>query len=184
MNLGVYGGSFDPPHLAHVQVATRLLSRGLVDHVLVVPVYEHAFAKDLLPFAERLELCRLAFDGLVGVTVSDLERDLPRPNFTWATLQAVRHLHPNAELRLIVGADVLADLPRWHRIEEVLRLAPLLAVGRSGFDRPDVHELELPDVASRRLREELRQRTGAVSAARESLPASVWQRIVERDLYR
>lgn len=184
MRLGVYGGSFDPPHLAHVQVASRLLARNIVDHVLVVPVFEHAFAKDLLPFEDRLDLCRLAFDGVTRVSVSDVERDLPRPNFTLNTLQAVRALYPEAELRLIVGSDVVADLPRWHRIEEVLRLAPLLAVGRIGFDEPGVHELELPDVASRRLREDLRQRSDRESAARQYLPSSVWQRIVERDLYR
>ena len=183
MRLGVYGGSFDPPHLAHVQVAARVVSDGLVDQVLVVPVHGRAFAKDLLPFTERLELCQLAFAGLDGVTVSDIERDLPTPNFTVETLLAVRTLHPAADLRLIVGADVLADLPRWHRIDEVLTLAPLLAVGRIGFNGIDVHDLALPDVASSRLRQDLRQRRDPDSPARQQLPRAVWDHIVDRGLY-
>ncbi len=178
MRLGVYGGSFDPPHVGHVGAAEYLLQQGLVERLLVVPVFEHAFHKDMLAFDERLELCRLAFAHLPQVEVSELERELPRPNYTVNMLEAVSRQHPLDELRLIIGADVLLDLPRWHRIRDVERLAPLLVLGRVGFETQAAPSPVLPDVASSRLRET--QPANWVG----QVPTIVLSRIAERNLYR
>ena len=178
MRLGVYGGSFDPPHFGHVGAAEYLLRHRLVERLLVLPVFEHAFQKDMLAFDERLELCRLAFSHLPEVEVSDLERGLPRPNYTVNMLEAVARQHPLDELRLVVGADVLLDLPRWHRALDVERLAPLLVLGRVGFETQAAPAPVLPDVASSRLRET--QPADWVG----QVPTVVLSRIAERNLYR
>ncbi len=181
LRLGVYGGSFDPPHVAHVGATRLVLGRGWVDRVLVVPVFEHAFHKDMTPFELRLELCRLAFADQPGVTVSDVERELPRPNFTVRLLEKLRENWPGAELRLIVGGDVVADFPRWQQSARVAELAPLLVLGRHGFAVDGAATPELPDVSSTELRRAL---ASAADGELSSLvPPTVLARIRELHLY-
>src|SRR3954453_19837484 len=74
--LAILGGSFDPPHFGHVFLAAYALGSANVERVLVVPVFQHAFAKPLSPFEDRLHMCELAFRDLRRVEVSDLEREL------------------------------------------------------------------------------------------------------------
>ncbi len=109
MRVGVYGGSFDPPHVAHVMAAAYACATGPLDRLLVVPVFAHAFNKALTPFEHRLRLCELAFEGLSAVSVCPIESELPSPSRTLTTLQALARRQPGAELRLVIGADVLKD---------------------------------------------------------------------------
>ncbi len=73
----VYGGSFNPPHVAHVLAVAYVLSTMELERVYVVPVYDHVFDKDLAPFEQRIALCRAAFGWLPQVQVSDVEAHLP-----------------------------------------------------------------------------------------------------------
>ena len=104
----------------------------LVDEIYVVPVFEHALAKQSADFYERLELCRLAFDSEKRVTVSAIEAELPTPSYSLRTIKALRIERPNATWRLLLGTDVLAEVDRWHRFEELTELAPPLFVERQG----------------------------------------------------
>ena len=74
--VGVFGGSFNPPHVGHVLAAAYLLSMAAVDRVLVIPVFRHPFAKTLASFEDRLAMCQLAMTWLPQVEVSDIERQL------------------------------------------------------------------------------------------------------------
>ncbi|GAB4326075.1 MAG: nicotinate-nucleotide adenylyltransferase [Candidatus Sumerlaeia bacterium] len=132
MQLGLFGGSFNPPHLAHVMAALYCLETGAVEHILVVPCADHPFGKDLAPFDHRLQMCRLAFARLgEGVEVSDIEGRRPPPSFTIDTVRELRRTRPDASLRLIVGSDILEEFERWKDAALLRRLAPLLVVPRS-----------------------------------------------------
>src|SRR5690606_9169366 len=113
MRVAVFGGSFDPPHLAHQQAVRHLLRSPEVDRVLVVPVYEHAFDKALAPFEHRVRMCELSMLEDDRVTVSRIEASLGRPSYTLHTLRALHQQHPSWSLRLVVGADVLHDATKW-----------------------------------------------------------------------
>ena len=113
-SVAIYGGSFDPPHIAHVLAAVYALKVGGFEEILVVPVFEHAFQKQLTPFQHRLRLCELAFEGLAGVVVSSLEQELPTPSRTLNTLERLQVLHPDWAMRLLVGSDVLTETAKWH----------------------------------------------------------------------
>ncbi len=152
MRTGVFGGSFDPPHVGHVLAAKYLLSVGLVDQVLVVPVFAHAHDKPLSPFDTRLRLCDAAFDGESRVGVSAIEADLPRPSYTLRTLEALHRAHPLEQLRLVIGADVLAETDKWYRFGEVANLAPPLVLGRAGVSLPDGPPVVLPQISSTEVR--------------------------------
>jgi nicotinate-nucleotide adenylyltransferase len=182
MNVLFFGGSFDPPHVAHVLCVAYALSVGEFERVLVVPVFEHAFGKRLCPFEERVKMCELAFSLIEGVQISRLEAELVRPNFTLHTLEHLTREHPTWSLRLLVGSDVLTDTSKWYRFQDVVRLAPPFVVPRAGFGDTPL----LPDVSSTRVRELLAER-GRAEVDEELarlVPRAVLGHIDAHDLYR
>jgi nicotinate-nucleotide adenylyltransferase len=187
MNVAVYGGSFDPPHVAHLMTASYVLATGGFERLLVVPVYEHAFDKPLAPFEQRAAMCRLCFAGLRDVEVSELEAALPRPSYTERTLERLAREHPDWRLRFVMGSDALAATEKWHDYERVTTLAPPFVVTRRGFERPGDARAVLPEVSSSRIRE-LFARPPDDDAARRELealvPESVRRYADEHRLYR
>lgn len=180
----IFGGSFDPPHVGHVLAAEYVLLTEMVEKVTVVPVFRHAFDKEMADYEHRLELTRAAFGHLPDVEVSDVERALPTPSYTIRTLEALAERYPGDELRLLIGSDLLADAHRWVRFDEVCQLAPLLVLGRVGSAWEEAPAV-LPDVSSSRVRELLRQRP-APDADQQlcwALPARVRREIELRGLY-
>ena len=153
--VAVFGGSFNPPHVAHVLAVTYALSTAPVDEVLVVPVYKHPFAKELASFEDRYEMCRLALGWLPGVVVSDVERELGGESRTLRTLTHLREAHPSWSLRLLIGADVLAEAPKWHRFDRVTAIAEPLVLGRVGVDFEDAPSPVLPKISSTEVRDAL-----------------------------
>lgn len=180
--VAVFGGSFDPPHVAHVLAVAYALSVEPIDEVLVVPVFRHPFAKDLTSFEDRAAMCRLALGWIAGVRVSDVERELGGESRTLRTLEHLGAEHPEWSLRLLVGADVLLDASKWHRFDRVTELAPLLVLGRAGVEQVEAPEPLLPRVSSTRIRAALR--AGRVDEVRHLLPRSVVDYILARGLYR
>jgi len=185
-SVAIYGGSFDPPHISHVLAAVYALKVGGFERVLVVPVYEHAFHKQLTPFQHRLRMAELAFGGVAGIEVSAVERELATPSLTLRTLEHLAALHPEWGMRLLVGSDVLGDTAKWHAFERISELAPPYVVARPGYEHPNVSAALLPDVSSTRIREAL---AGANDTAQQallavSMPEAVRTYIDEHGLYR
>lgn len=178
--LAVYGGTFDPPHVGHVLAAAWALSAGGVDRVLVVPTYEHPLGKEpAASFDERCAMCELAMRPLVGVEVSRIEEELGGKSFTLRTLEALAGRLPNVELRLLVGADVLEEVQRWHRWDRVQALARPLVLGRAGYGASG-ESPPLPEVSS----SDLRERLAAGRSVHGLIPNAVAAFIAERALYR
>jgi len=184
-SVAIYGGSFDPPHVSHVLAAVYALKVGGFERVLVVPVFEHAFHKQLTPFEHRVRMCELAFEGIAGVEVTPVERELQTPSLTLRTLEHLAAAHPEWALRLLVGSDVLSETAKWHAFERVSALAPPYVVARPGYEHPDGHALLLPDVSSTRVREALASPGAADHAAllAASVPSAVLEYLREQGLY-
>jgi nicotinate-nucleotide adenylyltransferase len=163
-NVAIYGGSFNPPHVAHLLAVTWVLACRDIDRVLVIPTYQHPFAKSLAPFEDRLEMCRLAFEGLGSrVEISAIERDLGGESKTVRTLEHLAELHPDWRMRLVVGADLIHELDRWARPERVKELAPPLVLARLGVAPPPGFEdapRVLPEVSSTAIRAALARGEG------------------------
>lgn len=185
MRVALYGGSFDPPHVAHVLAVSYALCMGQFDKVLVVPVFEHVFDKCLADFEHRLRMCRLAWRGIPQVEVSDIESRLAKPNLTLNLVKAVGAEHPDWELQLMVGSDVLVDSCKWYAFDEVVTLAPLFVVGRVGYEHDLSPASVLPDVSSTQIRALLKAR-GDVAVKRQLqawVPQQVLSYIDEHALY-
>ncbi len=155
--IGLLGGSFNPPHLGHLLIATAVYAVEEIDHLWVIPTASHAFGKDLAPFADRVRMCHLAFRHLAGgAAVLDIEERLPKPSYTVNLLRALHALRPGIKPMWIAGSDVLADLPRWKEPEEVQRLARFVVVPRKGFEGGARLGIDLPLLSSTDVRTLLR----------------------------
>src|SRR5688572_26936933 len=119
--IGVFGGSFNPPHVAHQMVCLFVLETEAVDALWMVPTYAHPFGKALVGYDDRVAMCALAAAPFGGrVVVSRLEEEVARrPGFvasrTYDTMLALRAAEPDAALRLVIGADILAERDKWYR---------------------------------------------------------------------
>ncbi len=183
--VAVYGGSFDPPHIAHVLAAVYALKIAGFERVLVVPVFEHAFRKRLTPFEHRVRMCERSFAGIAGVEVCTVERELPAPSLTLHTIEHLASAHPDWGLRILIGSDVLGDTAKWHAFDKISAIAPPYVVARPGYPHPSAHAALLPDVSSTRIREALASRGSLDSDAllASTLPSAVLAYIGEHGLY-
>ncbi|MEO6600693.1 MAG: nicotinate-nicotinamide nucleotide adenylyltransferase [Polyangiaceae bacterium] len=184
-SVAIYGGSFDPPHVSHVLASVYALKVGRFEQVLVVPVFAHAFQKQLTPFHHRLRMCELAFAGIEGVLVSPVEHELATPSLTLRTLEHLAALHSDWSLRLLVGSDVLSETSKWHAFERISTLAPPYVLARPGYPHPDPYALTLPAVSSTRVRAALTHRTQQSERAllASNVPGAVLDYIDEHGLY-
>ena len=182
MKVAVYGGSFDPPHVAHVLAATYVLTMGDFDRVIVVPVFRHAFDKDLTDFEHRVRMCELAFASL-PVEVSRIEQRLEPPSFTLHTIQRLLADHPSFEPSLVVGSDVLYESPKWHHFERIAELAPLFVLGRAGHAHPAAPAAVLPEVSSTEIRAKLLRRPPLDPGTKALVPRAVLEYILQHGLY-
>ena len=148
MKVVIFGGSFNPPHLAHVLAVAAVLSTENVDRVMVIPTFKHPFAKPLAPYDDRVEMCTLAMGWLPRVEVSRIEEELAGESRTLRTLEHLREIHPEWSMRLLMGADLLLEAPRWFRFDAVQAIAPPLVIGRVGVETPGAPPPILPAISS------------------------------------
>jgi nicotinate-nucleotide adenylyltransferase len=186
--IGLFGGSFNPPHLAHALVVAWALAEGGVGEVWVIPTGGHPFGKPLAPFDDRLEMCRRAFAWAGDrVRVLDAERE-PRTHYTIETIERLVAAHPGRRWRWIMGADTRAEAGKWKDFGRIEGLAPPLVIPRGGNVTADAQgaaanpeAFALPDVSSSWIRARLAE--GAEKAVAPLLPAGVLAWIRERGLY-
>jgi nicotinate-nucleotide adenylyltransferase len=180
VKVAVFGGSFNPVHVAHVLAAAYVLATEDVDEVLVVPCFVHPFAKELAPFEDRFAMCEAAMGWLPRTRVSRVEELLGGESRTLRTLEHLALERPGDCFRLVVGADLLLEGKRWHGFEEVLHLAPPIVLGRAGVAsgrRP-----LLPEVSSTAIREAIA--AGRADDVAPLLPRAVRRIIADKGLYR
>lgn len=126
------GGAFDPPHLAHFQLARAALQQHALQSLLILPMGQAWYkTRPLSASQHRLEMARLHFADLPGSWVDARETLRSGPSYTIDTLLELRQEHPQAELMLILGADQLAFFPQWHRHQDILQVATLLVAFRA-----------------------------------------------------
>ncbi len=142
--IGLFGGTFDPPHNGHLAVARDVADALALDRVLWIPVGEppHKSDKELTPATLRLEMVRAATAGHSMFGVSEVELDRAGPSYTVDTLRSLRGTFPDALLFFIIGADEYRALESWRAPEQVLDLAHLAVMDRDGARAAD----EVPDV--------------------------------------
>lgn len=131
--IGVFGGTFDPPHRAHLAVARAALAQADCDEVVLVVAgdpWQKTGGRPVTPAADRLAMLELLVDDEPGLVVSDVEVRRDGPTYTIDTLEALAA--PDVDLVLILGADAAAGVPTWHRAADVVAAAEFAVIDRPG----------------------------------------------------
>ncbi len=188
--VALFGGSFNPPHVAHQLVALYVLETCAVDELWFVPTYVHPFHKALAPYDDRLAMCELAVRALgPRAKISRAEEALAqRPGFvssrTVELVEMLRGQHPDQHYRLVIGGDILVETHKWHRWDDLVQLAPPIVIGRSGFALPPGMTetgIAMPEISATHARALVA--AGDPHAA-SLLPSDVLRYIAARGLYK
>lgn len=188
--IGVFGGTFDPPHVGHLVTAVDVRHALGLDVVLLVVAnvpWQKVDARAVTPAVDRLAMVRAAVGGVDGLEASAIEIERGGPSYTADTLEDLVRRHPGAELFLVLGSDAAAGLPTWERVEDVRRLATVVVVDRPGgsavappagwrWQRVEVPRLEVSST-------DLRARVADRRPLDFLLPAPVIDCIRRRGLY-
>ena len=172
---GIFGGSFNPIHNGHLALARQLMERAGLDEVwlMVSPQNPLKQSSDLLSDEARLEMARAALEGVSGITASDYEMHLPKPSYTWRTLQALSHDYPDREFVLMIGGDNWQLFDRWYRAEDIKANYEIVVYTRTPGDPGFI------DISST----EIRQRIKAGESIHGLLPDYVEEIILENGYY-
>jgi nicotinate-nucleotide adenylyltransferase len=193
--LGVLGGAFDPPHLAHVALARAALDQLQLEQLRIFPTGQAWHRPQALSAPEhRLAMARLAFGQLPRTVIDERELHRPGPTYTVDTLRELKAEHPAARIFLVMGEDQAVALTRWREWEAVLGLAVICMAARAAAHAsPDAAQPGLPEQAELRLLQlpqmpesatEVRERAAAGAPIGHLVPPAVARYIERHHLYR
>ena len=139
MNIGIFGGSFNPIHLGHTTLAQYICNLGLVDEVwlMVSPQNPLKADRELLDENIRLELAQLAVEDFPFIQACDFEFHLPRPSYTYITLEELAKAYPEHTFSLIIGGDNWDLFPRWRNSDFILEHYPIIVYPRDDASVPE-----------------------------------------------
>ena len=168
MNIGLFGGSFNPIHNGHVRLAKSLLQEAALDEVWFLVSPQNPFKQDqqLLDDDKRLQLVRLALKEEPQLIASDFEFHLPKPSYTWNTLQALEQEYPERKFTLLIGGDNWEAFDKWYRYEDILKRYPIIVYPREGskvsgvkFQGSEIQIVETPliNISSTQIRQRLQE---------------------------
>lgn len=127
--LGIFGGTFNPPHIGHARLAGHFVEKLKLDRLLVIPTAQppHKEAKELADSNDRINMCMLAFPDAL---ISDIEIARGGKSYTYDTLCEIKELYPDYELYFIIGSDMLLSFDRWYKSAEILDMVTICAADR------------------------------------------------------
>jgi nicotinate-nucleotide adenylyltransferase len=195
---GIFGGSFNPIHNGHISLARQLREKAGLDEVwlMVSPQNPLKQQADLLDDENRMQMVRLALENEPHIIASDYEMHLPKPSYTWNTLQALSKDYPDREFVLMMGGDNWALFDHWYHAEDILKNYQIViyprritqgvrnvvlsvALDSTTFLTPCVIEAELLDISSTEIRARIKARKGI----RRLVPKAVADLIQKEKLY-
>jgi nicotinate-nucleotide adenylyltransferase len=197
-SIGIFGGTFDPPHLGHLTLAAESCAQLGLDRLLWVltPDPPHKQGQSFAPLEQRLEMVRLAIVNDPHFEISAVEMNRPGPHYALDTVLILAMQNPGVRLVYLMGGDSLRDLPSWHRPAEFVSACQQIGVMRRPGDGIDLAALEkslpgltakvrfveapLLDIAAR----DIRRRIAEGRPFRYFLPERVYEYIVGNGLYR
>ena len=198
MRIAIYGGSFNPPHVGHVEAARSVYAELKPDRFLIIPtnIPPHKELEENSPSPEeRLEYCRLAFGEIPGAEISDMEIRREGRSYTSETVDILREQYPDAEICIVMGTDMFLSFRTWYRWQYMLDTCTIAVLSREAYDNREIEEFcrelerensakvriiphqPLP-MSSTEIRERLRMGLGS-----ELLPEAVYERIIRTDAY-
>ncbi len=148
--IGLFGGTFDPPHIGHLEIGKTVLKSLELDAVWYIPTFEppHKDAATATPH-QRLEMLKILLEGQERLSISTIEYEREGLSYTIDTVQALLDDHPDTSFYFIIGGDMIAYLPNWHRVEELKQLIQFVGVRREGYsidDEQGILKVNIPEL--------------------------------------
>lgn len=175
-NIGLFGGSFDPVHKGHIELAKTVLKNSDLDEIWFIPTFDQPFKDNHVEsFENRKKLLEVALKPYRNIKICDIEESLPTPSYTYNTVSKLQKNYPNYNLFWIIGDDQIPNLDKWYKIEELLKLIQFIVVNRNEIevDSKFVH-IDFKHPAS----------SSAVRAGNFNyLPKVVVEKIYEEEMY-
>jgi nicotinate-nucleotide adenylyltransferase len=195
--IGIFGGTFDPPHLGHLILASEARAQLQLSRLLWVltSIPPHKTEQPISPLDDRLAMLKLALEDEPGFELSSVDMDRPGPQYTLDTINLLAQIYPEAELIPLVGGDSLRDLPTWHNPVELAAACQEIGVMRRPGDSIDLSSLEneIPGISAKVrfvdaplleiASHEIRQRARQGLPFRYYLLPPVYQYIIRHKLY-
>ena len=196
--IGLFGGTFDPPHLGHLILASEAQTQLELTRLLwiLTPDPPHKQDQTITPTEHRLAMVKLAIQDNPSFELSRVELDRPGPHFTLDTVHIIAGQNPDAEIVPIIGGDSLRDLPTWHEPKELLYACHWVGVMRRPSDAANLEALEreLPGISSKVhyvdaplleiASRDIRSRFANGESIRYYVPQAVYKYIEEHHLYK
>lgn len=136
-NIGLFGGTFDPVHNGHIEIARSYLNSSYIDQLWIIPSANppHKSNLALTPFEHRVNMLKLVFNDVDGVLINNIEQKLPAPGYTLQTLNKLKESHEsNYTFYWCIGSDSLQSFHEWYRYKDILKLCMLLVAERPEFE--------------------------------------------------
>jgi nicotinate-nucleotide adenylyltransferase len=193
MNIGIMGGTFDPVHNGHLIVAEQARERMKLDEVWFMPSYQPPH-KETSPIAEsmhRLSMIRLAIAGHPQFRICEIEYEREGTSYTIDTTSLLVDQYPQHQFSWIIGSDMVAYLPKWYRIDDLVAQISFIGLQRPGYDLTEqklpphilnaLTMVDMPqiDISST----DIRRRLTEGLTVRYLVPHSVFDYIQENHLY-
>jgi nicotinate-nucleotide adenylyltransferase len=198
MRIGIFGGTFDPPHLGHLILAAEAYHELKLDKLLFILTSDPPHKQDRLisPYPDRLAMLEAAIADNPTFELSHLEVDRPGPHYTVDTMHLLKKEFPDDTLIYLMGGDSLRDLPiNWHKPDEFIAACDVLGVMRRPQDQIDIEslEMEIPGIKAKIqflnaplleiASQQIRQRVAEGRPYRYYLTDTVYQIIQKKKLY-
>ncbi|MBE6851103.1 MAG: nicotinate (nicotinamide) nucleotide adenylyltransferase [Ruminococcus sp.] len=196
MRIGIFGGSFNPPHNGHLHLANSVHDALQLDEVLLVPAKQppHKSASAYAPAEDRLAMCRLAAEEYPWMRAEDYELRQNAVSYSYYTVTHFAKVYPDAELFLLIGGDMLRTFTQWYRFQDILRYAALAAIAREPEEYANLQKcadelrqygeihllnVETISISSTKIRENVKKSQNNSCY----LPEKIVQYIKQRNLY-
>lgn len=158
--IGLFGGTFDPPHLGHMIMADEVKDALALDEIWFIPTYIPPHKNNIAISAQhRINMLELAVDSRQGFKINPIEIERESTSYTIDTVKLLKQQYPDVQFYFIIGADMVEYLPKWHKIEELKKLITFVGISREGFElNDDVIVVESPkiDISSTMIREKIK----------------------------
>lgn len=190
--IGIFGGAFDPPHIAHLIIAEEVLISLSLSKILFVPTYYPPHKTTTTSFEHRFNMLLLAIENNEKFTISDIEKKIKEKyniesSYSIYTIRELRKIYPDKELYFIIGSDQYLEFKNWYQPEEILKEIKLCVLMRYGYslsnEEPKENLIFLPVPQLGIKSSEIRERIKNNKPFRYFLPEKVYKYIIENKLY-
>ncbi|PLT34629.1 nicotinate-nucleotide adenylyltransferase [Bacillus sp. V5-8f] len=184
--IGIVGGTFDPPHIGHLIVANEVLDALELDEIRFMPNHVPPHKEKTLNVTDedRVAMLSYALEGNDFFLIEKIEIERQGTSYTYETIQLLRQREPENDFHFIIGADMIEYLPRWHKIDELMKLVKFIGVKRPTYNEKTNYPIMMVDIPEMFISSSaIRDRIKKGKTVKYLLPEKVIQYIEENDLY-